>query len=294
MTLVALLQRGAIDFHWPWSGIGSCERRRRRRRPRRRCDDEAAALPGGDGHPARRRGPARRAEIRAATRTVRSGPVARSSAARSRGRRRGRWWHQAVDHHDHGDRGAGGEHRAAGDRRRRGSAPRRPVPSSAPTRPPATPVDDSATADASGSSADGQGSGIATCDQPPLGRRGRRCRSSAPALAPKASGAAFGVRGERDERERLDEQRLGEVERHAAASSGRRPTPTISETTPRITRKKIAAPIAPPRPTQRRAATSASAAARAISPGWKMKRNCGTPKSNSPWKVDRPIEQAAA
>ena len=65
--------------------------------------------------------------------------------------------------------------------------------------------------------------------------------------------------------------------------------PTIRLISPRTTRNIAAAAIAPPRPIHSRAVTSANPAARAISSGWKMKRNCGTPKSNSPWKVDRPM-----
>ena len=65
--------------------------------------------------------------------------------------------------------------------------------------------------------------------------------------------------------------------------------PTSRLISPRTARNIAAAAIAPPRPIHSRAVTSANPAARAISSGWKMKRNCGTPKSNSPWKVDRPM-----
>ena len=67
--------------------------------------------------------------------------------------------------------------------------------------------------------------------------------------------------------------------------------PTSSETAPRTARKKTAAPSAPPRPIHTRAATSATPAASAISAGWRTARNCGTPKSNSAWNVERPISR---
>ena len=60
---------------------------------------------------------------------------------------------------------------------------------------------------------------------------------------------------------------------------------------PRSARKKSAAPSAPPRPIHTRAATSATPAASAISAGWRTARNCGTPKSNSAWNVERPISR---
>ena len=64
--------------------------------------------------------------------------------------------------------------------------------------------------------------------------------------------------------------------------------PTISAMPPRMTRKNAAAASAPPRPINSRAATSATPAAPAIMNGSSTRRNCGTSKSNSPWKTDRP------
>ena len=61
---------------------------------------------------------------------------------------------------------------------------------------------------------------------------------------------------------------------------------------PRRARKNSAAPSAAPRPSQIRAATSATPAASMISIGWKTIRNCGTPKSNSAWKVESPSNSA--
>ena len=55
--------------------------------------------------------------------------------------------------------------------------------------------------------------------------------------------------------------------------------------------KKSAAPIAPPRPIQTRAATSATPAANASMIGSSTSWNWGTPKSNSPWKVESPISR---
>ena len=51
---------------------------------------------------------------------------------------------------------------------------------------------------------------------------------------------------------------------------------------------------APPRPSRSRAATSPTLAASAIRIGWKASWNCGTPKPNSSWSVDRPISVAPA
>ena len=67
--------------------------------------------------------------------------------------------------------------------------------------------------------------------------------------------------------------------------------PTSSATRPRTARKNSAAPSAAPRPIQTRAATRATPAASATSTGWLTARNCGTPKSNSAWNVDRPIRR---
>ncbi len=55
-----------------------------------------------------------------------------------------------------------------------------------------------------------------------------------------------------------------------------------------MSRKKPTAPSAAPRPPHIRVATRPTPAAIMISSGWKTKRNCGTPKSNSAWKVERP------
>ncbi len=55
--------------------------------------------------------------------------------------------------------------------------------------------------------------------------------------------------------------------------------------------KKAAAARAPPRPIQIRAQTSATEAATASSTGSSTRRNWGTPKSNSAWKVDSPISR---
>ena len=59
-----------------------------------------------------------------------------------------------------------------------------------------------------------------------------------------------------------------------------------------MARKNSAAPSAAPRPSQIRAATSDTPAASMISIGWKIIRNCGTPKSNSAWKVESPSRNA--
>ena len=55
--------------------------------------------------------------------------------------------------------------------------------------------------------------------------------------------------------------------------------------------KKAAAARAPPRPIQIRAQTRATEAATASSTGSSTRRNWGTPKSNSAWKVDSPISR---
>ena len=53
-------------------------------------------------------------------------------------------------------------------------------------------------------------------------------------------------------------------------------------------RKKATASSADPLPRYMRVATRPTPAASMISIGWKTKRNCGTLKSNSAWKVERP------
>ena len=50
--------------------------------------------------------------------------------------------------------------------------------------------------------------------------------------------------------------------------------------------------MAPPRPRRMRAATSPMPAASISSIGWNTSLNCGTPKSNSPWNVERPVMTA--
>ena len=55
--------------------------------------------------------------------------------------------------------------------------------------------------------------------------------------------------------------------------------------------KNTAAPSAAPGPIQIRAATSATPAAKASMIGSSTSWNCGTPKSNSAWKVERPISR---
>ena len=91
---------------------------------------------------------------------------------------------------------------------------------------------------------------------------------------------------------RLDEQRPRPGRAGSAAASRPNTGPTISdddaahdeEERDRAERAAAADP-------QARATTSADAAANAISIGWKTNWNCGTPKSNSAWKVDRPIRK---
>ena len=61
---------------------------------------------------------------------------------------------------------------------------------------------------------------------------------------------------------------------------------------PRTRMKKPAAPSAAPGPAQIRTATSATLEASISRTGWKTSRNCGTAKSNSPWKVESPIRNA--
>ena len=61
---------------------------------------------------------------------------------------------------------------------------------------------------------------------------------------------------------------------------------------PRTRMKKPAAPSAAPGPAQIRTATSATLEASISRIGWKTSRNCGTAKSNSPWKVESPIRKA--
>ena len=55
--------------------------------------------------------------------------------------------------------------------------------------------------------------------------------------------------------------------------------------------KNSAAPSAAPGPIQIRAPTRATPAAKASMIGSSKRLNCGTPKSNSAWKVDRPISR---
>ena len=70
--------------------------------------------------------------------------------------------------------------------------------------------------------------------------------------------------------------------------------PTASARPPRTARKNATAASAVPRPAHRRTATSPTPAASMISIGCNTKRNWGTPKSNSPWKVDRPMSRPPA
>ncbi len=67
--------------------------------------------------------------------------------------------------------------------------------------------------------------------------------------------------------------------------------PTMNATTPRTAMKNRAAPRAAPGPIQIRAATSATPAANASMIGSRTSANCGTPKSNSAWKVESPISR---
>ena len=106
--------------------------------------------------------------------------------------------------------------------------------------------------------------------------------------------AAAGAGARRDQRERLDEQRLGDVEREVRASSRRRPPRRAARARRACTRKKATA-------AERAAAADAACApARARAPaarrsaaGGTASRNCGTPKSNSAWKIDSADQQAA-
>ena len=67
---------------------------------------------------------------------------------------------------------------------------------------------------------------------------------------------------------------------------------TSNARNPRMAMNTSAAVRAPPRPLRTRAATSPMPAARASRIGCHTRRNCGTPKSNSAWNVDRPTSRA--
>ena len=108
--------------------------------------------------------------------------------------------------------------------------------------------------------------------------------TSSPATAPNSSGRRSSGR----QGDQLDEDRRAEVERQRRGRLAEH-RPDDQAMTPRRTRKKTAAPTAPPGPPTSRAATSARPAAPAIIIGCRTRRNCGTPKSNSAWKTDRPM-----
>ena len=119
----------------------------------------------------------------------------------------------------------------------------------------------------------------------PTPRRSRPFRSQT--RRPRRGRAAGGqARGRRARRTRPRRGRAGGAEAASPKTS-----PTIRAMAPRIAMKKAAAPRAPPRPIQIRAQTSATDAATASSTGSSTKRNWGTPKSNSAWKVERPINR---
>ena len=140
---------------------------------------------------------------------------------------------------------------------------------------------------ASASRLDGHGIGIQTCDHP-YSATSPTVPISTPAAAPNATGAAARSRSattstherldevEREVRHRLAED-VADDQRDRAADDD----------------EEDAAPSAPPRPIQIRAATSATPAAKASMIGSRTSWNCGTPKSNSAWKVERPIRSAA-
>ena len=270
-------------------GIGSCRAVDALAHALQPVDDEPAALPGGGGQPlgvvgrlrrvephdggdlARRRCRARRAAARCAL-TPCCGEVARPNATSPP------TTSPASGQTTRAPRGNGcGFTRSAlpsnaptQRRRRRRPARSRPAPS--------------------GSSAAGHGSGIQTCDQPHSAasadgadqqrRRPRRARAgrAAPAAPPR----------------RLDQQRLDEVERevrHRLAQHAGRPSAT--RTRARRGRTATAPSAAAAADPQRARRPAPMPAASAISIGWKTSRNCGTPKSNSAWKVERPIRKRA-
>ncbi len=174
---------------------------------------------------------------------------------------------------------------SAAGRARRGltRSPRRPVPSSAPNVPPATPAT-TARIVASGTMSPVQGR-RKTAEVQPHSAAMPSVPVSTPATAPKASGRLISAKAAISIR--IASGMYSAIAGVVSPKTG----PTSSATQPRVKRKNSAAMSAPPRPIQMRAATSAKAAASETSIGWKTIRNCGTPKSNSPWKVERPISR---
>ena len=125
----------------------------------------------------------------------------------------------------------------------------------------------------------------------PATSRTRRACPTVPTASPASAPNANGLRAQRrrrGEEDGLDEQRLRPGRAGSPAASapapGRRPAPARRG----ATRNTTVAAIAPPGPMYMRAHTRPMPADAAISTGWSTSRNCGTPKSNSAWKVDRP------
>ena len=244
-----------------------------------------AALPREDLEPLARRG--RRAAGRASTATSTApGPAGRGDDRRARAVAAGA---RQRDRERDEDGGAGGGGRGRRDRR---AGRRAGCPASAsdwliraPSIAPPTPA----------TSASGGGGG----------EHRRRPRMRHPDVAPaplggEADRADARAGGEREreraarERERgdLDDRRLGDVQREVrrrVAGDERRRTARARRGSRGTSRAPGTRPTARAARARRRAR---SAAASAMSTGWKRSWNCGTPKSNSAWKVDRPISSA--
>ena len=109
----------------------------------------------------------------------------------------------------------------------------------------------------------------------------------------RAEGDRALARGEA-QRDQLDQPRLDDVEREVRCrlpeDRARRAAPAARG----CARKIATAPSAPPRPRRTRATTSPMPAASISRIGWQTSRNCGTAKSNSAWKVERPTRNEPA
>ena len=161
-------------------------------------------------------------------------------------------------------------------------------PIHAPSTPAATAVARLSSA-ASGSRLDGHGIGIHTCDQPHSA-----ARPTVPMPTPDHSPNASGRRSATSARATPSTTSASTTYRGKCGVVSPSTGPTASASPPRRARKKPTAPSAVPRPAQSRTATSPTPAASMISIGWSTKRNWGTPKSNSPWNVDRPMSRPPA
>ena len=136
----------------------------------------------------------------------------------------------------------------------------------------------------SGASAAGHGRGIQTWVQ-----AHSEARPTVPIPVPAASASGSGRRrAAPPPRRRAPRPGRAGSAGSARPAAGRRPAPSARASPGRRA----------PRPARRRgratsrAATSATPAASMISIGWKIIRNCGTPKSNSAWNVESPSSSA--